>query len=265
MHSPPRRSFAPLSGPLSDIAHATAFLTRLPVPGVLFGDRPLDFARCAWAFPLAALFAALPALAVLGLFWAARGEMSAVSIVLAYAAQAAATGALHEDGAADVADGFWGGGTVERRLAIMRDSRIGTYGVAALIVLFLVRVTGLVELATFSIVAAFIPSLVVGKLALLWHWHACPAARGGDSLAQRFGRPTGRQVLGAAAVALPVVALAASFAPLATFAGVGFAALITALFDRLARAKIGGHTGDTLGAAAVIGECAFLLGLVLAI
>lgn len=268
---------------LSDIAHATAFLTRLPVPAWLFADRPLNFARCAWAFPIAAALSVIPAITVLIATSIGRIETGLIAPVLAYAALATTTGCLHEDGAADVADGFWGGRDRSRRLEIMRDSRIGTYGVVALACLFLFRVAALFELLVanrdLSIgrmelhgyvvpAAALLASHATGKVALLMHWVSIPSARPGEGLAQRFGTPTGGQIAIAGAIALflvtPAVLTLHAGATAVAFA-LGLAALVAFLFGRLARAKIGGHTGDTLGAAAVLGECAFLLGLVLTI
>ena len=246
----------------------------------MFGGRPLDFASCAWAFPIAGLVATAPAIAVMGALWPWLPNASAVPLVLGYAALLATSGALHEDGAADVADGFWGGGTPERRLEIMRDSRIGTYGTLALVVVLLFRIAALHEVSRQlevgertgdvgggrfpTLVALFAASVVVGKVALLDHWWASSTARS-HGLARRFGAPDGRQfaIAGVLSVAIVLLVVPVGWMPLAV--AFFLAAVFGRLFTRLAQAKIGGHTGDTLGAAAVIGECAFLLGVLLTI
>ena len=110
-----------------DFSEALALMTRLPAraPGA-------RRAAAAWAWPLAgALVAGLAGLAAALALW--LGLSAAVAAGLALAVQIALTGALHEDGLADCADGFWGGMERARRLEIMHDSRIGTYGVLALV------------------------------------------------------------------------------------------------------------------------------------
>ncbi|MEM6390903.1 MAG: adenosylcobinamide-GDP ribazoletransferase, partial [Pseudomonadota bacterium] len=113
-----------------DLALAAMLLTRLPVP-INVSDPGRSAASC-WAWPLigAALGAATMGLAALAM---AAGLSAGFAAALAMAGFALMTGALHEDGLADTADGLWGGRTPERRLEIMRDSRIGAYGVVALI------------------------------------------------------------------------------------------------------------------------------------
>ena len=117
------------------VAENLRFFTRLPLGAA---TRAPDFARIGWAAPLAG--------ACIGAFGAATlllarelGLPSLVSATLALVVQIALTGALHEDGFADVADGFGGGGDAQAKLAIMRDSRIGTYGGVALILLLMLR------------------------------------------------------------------------------------------------------------------------------
>ena len=112
-----------------DLRLALGLLTRLPLPSTPDMARG---AQAAWAWPLAGLApAALAALAMaLG---SALGVLPGVAAALGLAVSVMVTGAMHEDGLADTADGLWGGWTPERRLEIMKDSRIGAYGVIALI------------------------------------------------------------------------------------------------------------------------------------
>ena len=132
---------------LGQVVDAARFLSRLPLPGGREGGTPL--AVTLRAAPLAGvLIAAGPALLLWG--GSSAGLPSLAAATLALVALIAVTGGLHEDGLADVADGFGGGATVSRKLAIMRDSRIGSYGTLAVGAALLLRVAtlqGLVERA----------------------------------------------------------------------------------------------------------------------
>ncbi|MEL6701469.1 MAG: adenosylcobinamide-GDP ribazoletransferase, partial [Pseudomonadota bacterium] len=117
---------------LADIPRAIGFLTRLPLR--VDGDAAVARgAGCVWAYPIAGLVVGTVVAAIL---WAlmAVGVPAALTAGGAVAAGLFVTGALHEDGMADTVDGLWGGWTRERRLEIMKDSRIGAYGVLALVV-----------------------------------------------------------------------------------------------------------------------------------
>ena len=117
---------------LADIPAALRLLTRLPLPGAGGPPRP----SAAWAWPLAGLIVGTLAA---GIGIAALPLGAGIAAACAMGAQAMLTGAMHEDGLADCADGFWGGWTRERRLAIMKDSAIGTYGTMALLITGLIR------------------------------------------------------------------------------------------------------------------------------
>jgi adenosylcobinamide-GDP ribazoletransferase len=180
-----------------------------------------------------------------------------------------ATGALHEDGLADVADGFGGGATRERRLEIMRDSRIGAYGGAALVLALALRIgalatlldrlgppaaTALVLAASLSRVAALLP------MALL------PPARA-DGLSAGVGRP-GRASLAVASgtgLALAGLAVPLGLPWHGVALMVALAGLAALALTRLARGKIGGQTGDVIGACQQAAEIAALVGLVAAV
>ena len=256
---------------VQDIAHATAFLTRLPVPPSVFADSRLDFSRQAWAFPLVSLPLAAAAGAVAGVSaWLHVGPL--IGAVLAAATLILLTGALHEDGLADCADGFWGAREPERRLAIMRDSAVGTYGVLALIVVFSLRVAAIAALLTahgsWLFAALLLGAAAFGRTALLYPWVLEPPAHRGDtgdkgeSLAARFGRPDGRQTRAATALGLALLVPAALVAgPLALLPAIAFGGAAGLAATRIAHVKVGGHTGDTLGATALLAETGFLLGL----
>ena len=154
---------------------ALMLLTRLPA-GNIAGTAP-SLAAARWAFPLAGLPVGLViACAYIGLSW--LGLPVLLSAILALTAGVLTTGGLHEDGLADSADGFGGGHNRERKLEIMKDSRIGSYGVLALIMVMSARVVALSSLsasmtAFLGILAFAMASrmLMVGYLSLL------PAAR----------------------------------------------------------------------------------------
>ena len=249
---------------VADLAHATAFLTRLPVPARLFGAVPLDFGRQCWAFPVVAAFVGALAAAV-GATLGANPALAALAVV---AVGTVLTGALHEDGLADCVDGFWGAHGRERRLAIMRDSRIGTYGVLALVLVTIARIAAIAPLAGDAVLmlAALAAAGAFGRAALVWHWVALPAARsavdaGRESLATRFGRPVRTQAFAATAVALAILAgCAFATGPVIAVAALA-ASLAAAGATWLAWAKIGGFSGDTLGATALAAETAFLCAL----
>ena len=262
--SPPRgpspRSFAPAA---RDVADALRFFTRFPVGGP---GGPLDMNRIAWAAPLAGASVGLAGALILALT-AWLGLAPLLSAGLATAALVAATGALHEDGLADVADGFGGGATRERKLEIMRDSRIGAYGAAALALALILRVgalaasldgpfgraaLSLILVATLSRAAALMP------LALLPPARADGAGAaagrlGGDALAAAWG--SGLVI--ALGVGLASVGLLHAFAAalMSAAAAWGVAAL--------ARRAIGGQTGDVAGAAQQCAEIAAWCGLLI--
>lgn len=182
--------------------------------------------------------------------------------LFALAISAMLTGAFHEDGLADVADGFGGGATREDRLEIMKDSRIGTYGTLILIITVLARaslLTALLQLPAVSILmlvagaAAFSRALMVDLL-----WATRPARAGGLSVLA--GQPNRTTTL----LALAIGGIGAGAAgSLALSTGAGMLALVAgglgvAIIRSIAMRKIGGQTGDVCGAAQVLAETAML-------
>ncbi|MGD9656685.1 MAG: adenosylcobinamide-GDP ribazoletransferase [Methylocystis sp.] len=247
---------------LADVATFLRFYSRLPI-----GDgahAPLDFARMAPALPVAG--------AVIGATGAAALVVTRIcnlpSLLCALAAVASlvlATGALHEDGLADIADGFGGGATQESKLAIMRDSRIGTYGVLALCFSVVFRVAALasilegsVTLAAFALIFAGALSRVAGLAPMLW----LPCARvdglGASVAAPPHGAWTRAGLIAAALGLAPWLAGAgAGQIAVAIFGAFAMAALVA----KLAKKEIGGYTGDVLGAAQQLAEIAILAAL----
>jgi len=249
----------------ADVAANLRFFSRLPLPAP-GANADFDLKRIAWATPLAG--AAIGAIGAAGLALARMlGLPLSLEAVVAVATLVAATGALHEDGLADLADGFGGGGTREAKLAIMRDSRIGSFGAVALVLSLMARVVAVASLAEhgFAFAAAgLVLAGAVSRAAALAPPALLPAARADGAGASAGRLEAGDLVPGAlatAALAL-VVGLAALGVLRALFAcalaGGGAFAICA-----LARRQIGGQTGDVAGAAQQIAEIGCLLGLLI--
>ncbi|WP_096785257.1 adenosylcobinamide-GDP ribazoletransferase [Rhodobacter sp. CZR27] len=240
-----------LSHWLADVQLALALLTRLPLPARSLPDRG---ARAAWAWPLSGVavggLAAAVAVLALGV-----GLPATVAAALALGMQALATGAMHEDGLADTADGLWGGWTRERRLEIMKDSRSGSYGVAALVLVGLVRWSALAAVLEAGSWGAVVAAAVLSRVPMVVLMAWLPNARGAG-LSQSLGRPDRRQALVAAGVGLGV-ALAFGGPEALVMAAAGAAA--AGILGLVAQAKIGGQTGDILGASQQLSEAAALV------
>lgn len=242
---------------LGDAALALSFLTLLPLPEAAF--RGGEMRRAAGWFPLVGVL--LGALAG-GMRAGAEPLFGpAVATVLALAALVAATGALHQDGLADCADGLGVRGDRTRRLAVMRDSAIGTFGMLALLGWGLLAFATLAQLTNEQALIALIAAAALGRAGALLHAVAAPPARR-DGLGAAFTVPTA-----ALAAGLLTAAAATAFATrdlTDTLLALAAAALATALTTAWARRAVGGRTGDTLGATVAIVELAVLLALVAA-
>jgi len=241
-----------LSGITTDIRTGLAFCTRLPVTP----PPESKLAEAAWAFPvIGALIGVLGALTYWFADWVWLDPY--ISATLAVAATVLLTGCLHEDGLADTADGFGGGATKARKLDIMRDSCIGTYGVAALALSFLLRVGAIASLEEPGLVAAALIAAHAGARAVLpLFMAALPRARQ-DGLAASAGTPQAGRVTIALMLGLFVLALSlgAGGALIAAL----FVAVAFGLMARLAMRQIGGQTGDVLGAVEQVSEIVILL------
>lgn len=246
---------------------ATQFLTRVPVPyGSGFQARWLS--ESLRFFPLVG---GLVGLANVTVWWVSSHWFpQPIAVGLMLAASLLITGAFHEDGFADTCDGLGGGNTRERALAIMKDSRIGAFGALGLIVLIGLKWSVFLALPTATFWLIVVASHVVSRwcsIGLLWALQYARADGAGKS--QEFdGRLSGAQWVLSGAIGLTVVVIPA-FWPgvalsnaLATAAAVGFAAAAVTAFVAAAyfKQRIGGYTGDCLGAAQQACELMFLLG-----
>jgi adenosylcobinamide-GDP ribazoletransferase len=238
----------------AELAGAFTLLTRLPV-AALFSTPPPDPRRCVWAYPLVgALTGAIGA----GSYWlcARAGLPPLLAGLWTLAAGVLVTGALHEDGLADTADGFGGGASVERKLEIMRDSRIGSYGTLALVLSVLLRWAAIAALAAPALVGpALIAAGALSRGAMALPVLALPPARSGGLGASLRGAGPIRLLAGPALAALLALALLPIGAALAA-SSLGLAAALALAV--LARRQIGGYTGDVLGASAILVECVVL-------
>ncbi|GJD98235.1 adenosylcobinamide-GDP ribazoletransferase [Methylobacterium isbiliense] len=257
--------------PLLDLAACLRFYSRLPVPplpGEAGAHGPPDFRTAPRMLPIAGLVIALPAaLALLGGLGLGLGPYLAAT--LAALAATLVTGALHEDGLADVADGFGGGSDAARRLDIMRDSRIGAYGTAALILAYGLRIGALATLADragWRAALVLLLAAAVSRTAALWPMLALPPARPGGS-SHAVGRPTPATHALAWALCLALF-LAGGLLGL-PWIGLALAGLLAALsawtMSRMAERLIGGQTGDVIGACQQIAEIAVLLAMLIAL
>lgn len=237
-----------------DLAAALGLLTRLPV--AVDGTRAAERgAASAWAYPLVGVFlAAILASATAVMLWA--GIPAGIVAALVLTGAVVMTGAMHEDGLADTADGLWGGWGRNRRLEIMKDSHIGVYGVCAIALSLLIRWLALVVIVSSGHYwAAFVTVGAVSRAGIVVLMGALPNARD-SGLSRDVGRPAAKTVWLA-------VAIGAATALISGFAWVVVAVAVTALICGLiARAKIGGQTGDILGATQQVTEIAALIAIV---
>ncbi|WP_299985669.1 adenosylcobinamide-GDP ribazoletransferase [uncultured Ruegeria sp.] len=245
---------APVS--MWDIPVALVLLTRLPLPR-LPKNAFARQSRATWAFSVVgiivgalacgiawiAIWAQLPAFAVAGL-------IVAVLIIT--------TGAMHEDGLADTVDGLWGGFTTERRLEIMQDSHIGTYGVLALLLSQLLRVTAIAALVGAGLMTGVLAACVFSRALMPALMNLLENARH-SGLSHSVGAPPVSAVLiGLVLAAVLALGFLGSFALVPML----FAMIACGIVAQIAKAKIGGQTGDILGATQQVCEITFLLTLI---
>ena len=264
---------------IGDLARSLGFLSRLPVPSRFFEGHDGSVSRAVRAFPLAGLLLAIPSALLLWLLleWGAEPLLAAL---MAIAVLTLLSGALHEDGLADAADGFGGGRDRDHILSIMKDSRTGSYGVIAMILSFSLRATALASLAgdtgTGDVGAgeasaalpalAFLAAAALSRALMVAHWQSLPSARLGG-VASGAGRPEAgaRTFALISAVLISMLMLLAPAGPAAFLIALALCAVAAYGTTRLAEEKIGGHTGDTIGATQQAGEVVFLVALALAV
>jgi adenosylcobinamide-GDP ribazoletransferase len=240
---------------VEELKASIIFCTRLP----LLRATPIAndaLGKAAWAFPIAGILVGLIGALVYGIAhrfgvtaWPAAG--------LSVAATLLATGCLHEDGLADTADGFGGGKSREQKLAIMRDSRIGTYGVCAVVLALLLRVSMLASFFdTRSAMWALIAAHAAARATMPTLMFILPPARS-DGLSYAAGRPPGTAV--AVAALIGFVVLAICLHPLRGVGTLILLGVIVGVMTWLSASQIDGQTGDVNGALEQVSEIAVLL------
>lgn len=258
---PPRQdNDRPTPAPLvADLQMGLRFFSRLPA-GAGGHTRP-DLARMAPALPFTSLvIGLLPAALLMLAGWS--GVPAYFAAGLGVAAMVAVTGAMPEDALADAADGLFGGDSIERRLEIMKDSRHGTYGVAALVLYLVLRVAALGALVLANPLEAagiWLAATILARSGSLWLSVELPAAREGGAAASvgRVGR--GSFAIGAIFAALLSFVVAGPFVGvLGLLAGLAAAAGTVAAWSWACRRLLGGQTGDMIGALHALIEVAVL-------
>ncbi|RJG18363.1 adenosylcobinamide-GDP ribazoletransferase [Alcanivorax profundi] len=233
---------------------AMGFLTRIPVPVTVdYSQRLMN--QCSVYFPLVGLllgglYAGLYTL--LAGFWSPQ-----VCVLLVLGFHLWITGAFHEDGMADCADGLGGGYTVARRLEIMKDSRIGTYGAVALGVTLALKVALLTDMQPVWLALLLAPA--ISRLTPLCLMRALVYVSDPDtSKSKPVAEGFSGQRLGVAVAGVAALALVAGVALEALMAVVS----VVLVWGAMLRRSLGGYTGDALGASVILSELVFLLMLV---
>jgi adenosylcobinamide-GDP ribazoletransferase len=244
-----------------EFLNALRFMTIAPVPSSDTATAPDWLSRCAKYFPAVGICVGLVSAGVLllaGSIWS-----PIIAALLAVAASIVITGALHEDGLADTADGFGGGWSVEKRLAIMKDSRIGGYGALALGFDVALRVTALAEMPLWTGAAALIAAHAAARITPAFVMNALPYA--GDTAAMKVSYADAP--VSGPDIRFALVVVVCALLPLAyvsipsVISGLLLGALLAAAIALWARKLIDGYTGDILGAIEQMFEIGFLLGV----
>ncbi len=249
---------------MSEMEHfrnAARFMTILPLRSATGEIAPDWLTRCLKYSPLVGIGIGL----VSGLVLLIATELwnETVAAMLAVATSIALTGALHEDGFADTFDGFGGGFTVEKRLTIMKDSRIGTYGALALGLNVALRIAALAVLTPWQGVATLIAAHAAARAAPAWVMTRLSYSGdvGAMKVAYVESRPRVDELqLGLIFVLLAILPLTLISAPAVAF-GALLGTALAALLALWARRLIGGYTGDVLGGIEQAFEIGFLLGV----
>jgi adenosylcobinamide-GDP ribazoletransferase len=240
---------------------AMGFLTRVPV-----GSFPYTKREWRWAsahFPLVGLLLGAVHAAI---FYAVSRAGSLVAAAVVVAASLLLTGAFHEDGLADTADALGGGYTRERVLEILKDSRVGAFGAAALVVALVLRVALLARLDACA-PAAMIVTQCASRVPPIVLMVAMPYAQqdavSRSKLVRRAGAAQAAVAIAVGVAAVVTATLVRAISPTGAL-GVGAAsAVVTAVCGWRFHVRVGGVTGDFLGATQQVSECAMLLALAL--
>ena len=240
---------------------AVRFLTRIPVPDWFFpanSDHAILMRASVVYFPLVG--AGIGAVTGSVILFAAKLWSAWLAVLIGLALEAMLTGALHEDAVADFCDAFGGGWTRDDVLRILKDSRIGSFGVLGLTLAVSMRAGSLISLVPDLLVAASIASATLGRLTILLVMAMLPPVPGRTSLAQDVGEKTAsREVVYGSLLALPGIVAWAVCCPGCVAIAVVVLLLFAAAFVHYVRRRLGGVTGDCLGCACYGGQLIVLL------
>jgi adenosylcobinamide-GDP ribazoletransferase len=240
---------------------ALQFFTRLPIPSWV-GFEASWLQHASRYFPLVGCVVAAVAAAVY--FATALVLPAPVAAVLSTAASIYLTGAFHEDGFADTCDGLGGGMTRERALEIMKDSRVGAYGAIGIVCMLATKLTALAMLPPHAAVGALFLAHPLSRLAaasLIWKLDYVRGEGKAKPLAQQM---TSAEFAIAALTALlpaPVLLAAGWLAPEAVLAALLAALLAAVWLGHKLQRRLGGYTGDCLGAVQQLAEALVYVGV----
>ena len=244
-----------------DFFATVMFFTRIPIKWSFFSDKPPNLTKAAWAFPLVGLLTGVLS-GVLGDFLIFLGLPIFLCCIIAITLSVILTGAFHEDGLADTADGLGAGGSPERINKIIHDSRLGTYGVVALILGLLTRLGLLLTLVEYgySLVSIISVGFASGKLAIIFSRNFFNNSRF-VKIGSVVGTIANKNLFIATVIwALPTLIIFPFYGILLGGILMAFIISITGLKSKKA---LGGISGDILGAIAFLTELVFLLGIII--
>lgn len=247
---------------------AIQFFTRIPAPAWV-GHSAQQLEQAARYFPLVGI--CIGALSAAALWLGAQALPLSLAVGLSMAASILATGAFHEDGLGDYADGMGGGHSKEKVLAIMKDSRVGAYGVIALVLVLLLKFMALLELCSMQtplfVAAALIAAHALSRLMAASIMLTQRYVRDDDSArakaaAQQIS-PTSFAIALLTGIAAIGILFAAGAHPAPIFIAVSAAFLMRVHLASQMQKRLGGYTGDCLGAVQQLSELAFYMGLLI--
>ena len=241
-----------------DILTTIMFFTRIPINWSFFSDKAPDLTKAAWSFPLVGFLIGLLS-GVIGDYFIYLELPIFLSCVIAITFSVLLTGAFHEDGLADTADGLGAGGTPKRINKIIHDSRLGTYGVISLILGLLIRlglILALVEKG-YSLVSILSIGFASGKLAIIY-------VRNFFTISQfaKIGSIVGITSIKSLFLAslIWIVPTFLIFPFFGVLFGTGLMIILSTIMGLKSKKALGGITGDILGAIAFLTELVFLFG-----
>ena len=239
---------------VDDLRAAIMLLTRLPVWAAKGGDTP-NLSRSTWAYPLVGML--VGTIGAVALFTAySLGIGMILSVLIMITVMVLSTGAFHEDGLADTADGIGGGWTRERKLEIMRDSRIGTYGTVALLLSLGLRSAALVTISDIMLIMlSTVMAATISRAGIVILLFVMSPAR-----SDGMGTVAENPPLLAVVTAMFFALLATQIMPHGMTAGaVGCIGLL--LIYWMGKRHLDGYTGDLLGAGQQLVEIVILVTL----